>query len=99
MTNDNLGPSENQRMTTGQRIRAESRELGREEGYREGLRQAMEVGLVEGAAKILLRLLRRRFGELPADLKERVAAAGLAAIDRWTDRVFDAESLASVFAD
>lgn len=98
-----LDQPENQRMTTGQRIRMESRNLGREEGLRQGLQQGLEKGLekgrAEGHANLLLRLLQRRFGGLPAGLQERVRAADLADIERWTDRVLDAGSLAAVFAD
>ena len=89
-----LDQPENQRMTTGQRIRMESRNLGSEEGLRQGQ--------VEGqtwAAHSLLRLLQRRFGELPNHLQERVRAAGFADLERWTDRVLDATSLAAVFVD
>lgn len=78
------------KMTTGQRIRLESRAQGREEGKAEGR--------TEGAADTLLRLLRQRFGELPPDLRDRVLAARLPDLEAWTDRLLDAASLADVFA-
>lgn len=74
-------------MTTGQRIRQESRELGRVEGR------------VEGRAEALLRQLARRFGSVPAEIELRVRSAPLADLDRWTDRILDATSMAAVFGD
>jgi hypothetical protein len=51
----------------------------------------------EGRAETILRLLDKRFGPLPAEIVQRVRAATLPELDRWTDRVLDAKSLAEVF--
>ena len=55
-------------------------------------------GRAEGEAKILIRLLERRFGVLPNAILARVAAADVDSLDRWVDRVMDACDLDSVFA-
>ena len=68
----------------------EGREVGREEGR--------EVGREEGERKALSRLLRRRFGELPAEIDTRVANADLTELERWLDRIIDAPDLEAVFA-
>ncbi|MEO5379181.1 MAG: Rpn family recombination-promoting nuclease/putative transposase [Magnetococcus sp. DMHC-6] len=50
-----------------------------------------------GEAKILLRLLTRRFGNLSASIQEKVKAADIEAIELWTDQILDARSLEDVF--
>jgi hypothetical protein len=87
----NLHQPEGIKMTTGQRIRAESRERGRAEGLAEGL--------AEGRAKVLLRQLARRFGPLPTATVQRVEQASVRELDVWLDRILDAASLADVLAD
>jgi hypothetical protein len=89
-----LSHPENQRMTTGQRIRMESRELGRTEGRIEGRIEAR----IEAKAETLIRLLQRRFGPLPQSRREQIAAASVEQLDQWTDRLLDAASCDDVFA-
>ncbi len=90
----NLNHPEGLKMTTGQRIRLESRDLGRSEGRSEGRRE----GRSEGQLHVLLRQLTKRFGPLPKEIAERVQSAGQPQLDTWIDRVLDAKSLADVFA-
>lgn len=73
---------ENNPMTTGQRIRAESHSLG----------------LVEGQARLLLKLLQRRFGPLTQDQQDRILNATAEELERWTDRVLDAATFEDVVA-
>ena len=57
-------------------------------------------GAAEGAARMLLRILRRRGFAVGADAEARVlATTDPARIERWADRAFDAASLDAVFAD
>ena len=51
----------------------------------------------EGEAKILVRLLTQRFGELPTVVHEQIAVADSDTLERWVDLVLDARSLADVF--
>jgi len=81
----------------------EATEAGRNEGRNEGLHQGRNEGLHQGlnqgrneARKVLLRLLRKRFGELPAAVVGRIEAAGEADIELWADRVLDAKALSDV---
>ena len=50
-----------------------------------------------GEARLLLRLLTRRFGPLPADCVARIQAASSGQLEQWSDRVLDAHSLTEVF--
>ena len=54
-------------------------------------------GIAKGEAKSLIRLLERRFGLLPQDVKDRIAGADLDQLDAWIDRVLDAKSLEDLF--
>lgn len=51
----------------------------------------------EGRREALLRLLERRFGDLPVGLRARVEAGSIGEIDVWFDRAIDASSLGGVF--
>ena len=86
-----LDQPENTPMTTGQRIRLESRNLGREEGEARGEAKAK--------AQTLLRLLQRRFAGVSEQFTPRVQAATVPDLDRWLDRILDAKTAAEVFAD
>jgi len=71
-------------------------ETWRREAVQEGVRQ----GLEQGGRALLLRMLRRRFGnQVDADTERRVEAATVAQIERWAERVFSAVSLADLLAD
>ncbi|MBF0137574.1 MAG: DUF4351 domain-containing protein [Magnetococcus sp. DMHC-1] len=55
--------------------------------------------LQEGEAAILLRILRRRFPDLPAWVESKVLAANLDTLDVWIDRAIDAHLLDDVFKE
>lgn len=68
-------------------------------GRQEGLQQGRQEGRQEGERRLVLRQLRRRFGELPEALRERVEAAQCEELERWSDRLLAAGSLDEVFAE
>ena len=82
-------------MTTGQRIRLESRNLGREEGRREGEAR----GETRAKTQTLLHQLRRRFPGTCEPFVPRIQTATVQDLDRWLDRILDATTAAAVFAD
>jgi hypothetical protein len=63
------------------------REEGREEGRR------------EGEVEMLLRLLRLRFGTVPAEVTTRVTTADPETLLRWSERVLSASTLEAVFTE
>ena len=75
----------------------EQREQGREEGMAQGLEKGLDEGRAQGAALLLQRQLSRRFGELPPWALQRITKATQVELERWGERVLDAESLTAVF--
>jgi len=56
------------------------------------------MGLIEGQADILKRLLHAKFGELPPSASKRLQNAEPAQLAHWADRVLFAETLDQVFS-
>ena len=63
----------------------------------EGLKEGRAKGLREGEARILTRLLERRFGPLPDGFAARIAAASTSQLERWLEAVLDAPTCEAVF--
>jgi hypothetical protein len=62
-------------------------------------RKLHSEGCKAGECSLLLRLLRTRFGELPAAVVARVEAAELTDLERWGERILSARTLAEVLDD
>jgi predicted transposase YdaD len=69
------------------------------EGERKGRAMGVEEGRLEGQARVLDRLLTRRFGDLPAWVRERLGSATEAQLESWTEAVLDAPSLTAIFGE
>jgi hypothetical protein len=63
----------------------------------EGFEDGLERGIEKGQRTMLLRLLGRRFGTVPAQITAQVATAAPSEVERWFDRALDAASLDDVF--
>ncbi|HIJ83751.1 MAG TPA: Rpn family recombination-promoting nuclease/putative transposase [Magnetococcales bacterium] len=68
-------------------------ELARKEGIQIGEQRGEQIG----EAKMLIRLLRRRFGILPVWAIEKITKAQQPALEEWSLRFVDAKSLDEVF--
>lgn len=66
-------------------------------GLAEGLAEGRAEGRAEGEAIALVRLLEKRFGVLPAAVRQRVFTADLASIETWFERAIEGPDLESVF--
>jgi hypothetical protein len=63
-------------------------------GREEGIERGREEGIAQAKRETLLRLLRRKFGDLPADISSRIEGlSDTAELDRLFDRIIDAASL------
>jgi hypothetical protein len=68
------------------------------QGMAKGMAQGMAKGMAQGEAKILLRQLRRRFGNFDESIVARIQTAEIDQLDEWWDRFEDAQSLEEIFA-
>lgn len=83
-------------MTAGERLIQE----GKKRGIREGIQEGIQQGIQEGERGLLLRLLRRRFGnQVDAEIERRIATASAEQIATWADRVLSPATLSEVLAD
>ncbi|MBF0463297.1 MAG: Rpn family recombination-promoting nuclease/putative transposase [Magnetococcales bacterium] len=72
---------------------------GLQEGWQGGLLAGAQKGRQEGETALLLRLLQRRFGDLPPWVSQKLAQADPSALEAWSLRFVDAQTLDGVFAD
>lgn len=91
-------------MTAGERLIQQGEERGLQRGIQQGVQQGIQQGVQQGVQQgeraMLLRLLRRRFGEELVRAREaRVAAASGEQIAAWADRVLSAATLDELLAD
>ncbi len=69
------------------------REEWRQEGLQEGLQEGRQEGVQEGEKKILLRLLKRRFGEIAPDLEQRITSLSIPQLEALVDAQLDFSNL------
>ena len=60
------------------------------------IQQGIQQGMQQGEAKILIRLLSRRFGELSEETRRKIESADVDTLLRWSDRVLTATTLDEV---
>jgi hypothetical protein len=67
---------------------------------REAIQEGVKQGLEQGERKLLLRLLRRRFGgDVDGVTEQRVRVASAEQIEVWAERVLSAATLSELLAD
>jgi hypothetical protein len=66
------------------------------QGVQQGILQGVQQGVRKGELLVLLRLLNRKFGELPPEVRDRVDAADDETLLEWSERVLTAGSLDEV---
>ena len=74
-------------------------DIGKQLGIEQGMEQGMEQGLLQGERAVLLRLITKRFGTLPPQFEQRLMQANQTQLECWADRVLEARSVDTVFAD
>jgi hypothetical protein len=65
----------------------------------EGRQQGRQEGRQEGEAALLLRLLQRRFGDVPQWVTARIEVADSATLEEWGLRILDAKTLSELFGE
>jgi len=72
---------------------------GRRQGLATGRREGRDIGRREGAATLLLQLLRARFGRVPAEVRQRLAEASTVQLKQWSRQLLNAQQLEDVFKE
>jgi hypothetical protein len=75
------------------------REKGRKEGQKAGLQKGLQEGRKQEAARLFERLFEAKFGDVPAWVHERAAAASKTKLEKWAKRLLVAEEPEAVFED
>ncbi len=67
--------------------------------FAEGQQEGRQEGRQEGERLLLGRMLVKRFGALPGWAQQRLQDASTLQLERWSERILDAATLAAVFED
>ncbi len=67
-----------------------------QQGVQQGMQQGLDQGTQQGEAGLLLRLMERKFGDLPESYRKKIQNADLEHLNSWSDRIFDAERVEDV---
>lgn len=59
----------------------------------------LEQGLEQGESRILIRLIKKRFGQLPSGMEDKITQASKEQLEHWADNILDAKSLSEVFQE
>ena len=77
----------------------EEQQLAIKKALDDGISQGISQGMVKGERALFVRLLRARFGSVPAATIARIEAADATHIERWGDRVLTVQTLDEVFGE
>ncbi len=72
---------------------------GIKKGIKKGMEKGIEKGVEQGEAEVLLRLLERKFYEIPPEYRQRIDDADSSQLLAWAERILTAESIDDVFGD
>ena len=65
----------------------------------QGVAKGLAQGHAQAKAETLMRMLRRRFGDVPEAVELKVSSAAVDDIDNWIDALVDGKPLDAVFED
>lgn len=76
--------------------------IGMEKGLEKGMQQGLEQGMLQAQARmlrILARLLKQRFGDMPTWVTQRLEKANIDELEAWAEAVLSADSIDAVFRE
>lgn len=79
-----------------QEILQEGVQQGLQQGVQQGLQQGVQQGLQQGEQTIVMRLLERRFGSLPSQLKDQVANLASPQLEELADVLLSFSEMADL---
>ncbi len=68
-----------------------------QKGMQQGIEQGMQQGMQQGESTLLLRLLQRKFNDVPDNYRQRIQSANTETLLTWADRVLDSKTLEEIF--
>jgi flagellar biosynthesis/type III secretory pathway protein FliH len=74
-------------------------EQWKNEGVQQGVQQGIQQGVQRGEAAMLMRLIHRRFGDIPRPLAQQITKADSETLLLWGDKVLEAANLEEIFID
>ncbi|MBF0147851.1 MAG: DUF4351 domain-containing protein [Magnetococcales bacterium] len=77
----------------------DSEQKGLQKGMQNGIQQGIQQGEQQGMAGMLIHMLQRRFGAIPARVEEKIAHAKASSLETWGLRLMEAGSLEEIFLD
>ncbi|MAZ66405.1 MAG: hypothetical protein CMF25_04790 [Kangiellaceae bacterium] len=57
----------------------------------------VEQGVEQGERKLFRRTVELRFGAIPSDISTKIDSASTTQIEQWTELLFDAKNINSIF--
>jgi predicted transposase YdaD len=84
-------------VTTGERIGYERGiQEGRQEGIQEGRQEGRQEGIQEGELTLILKQLKKRYGELSPELQQRIQSLSLHQLEALGEALLDLGSMADL---
>ena len=72
------------------KARLEEREqIGLQKGIQQGIQQGVERGIQQGEAKLIVRLLKRKIGNIPSDVENKVLNLSLSVLEDLGEALLD----------
>jgi predicted transposase YdaD len=78
---------------------AQGEQIGMRKGEQIGMRKGEQIGMRKGEARVLLTLLRLKFGTVSEAVEARIDQADADTLLRWSGRVLSAGSIEDVVGD
>lgn len=85
-------------MTLAEQFEKAGEKRGLKKGRKEGRQEGMQKGVQQGEATLLMRLIKRRFGEIPFAYAQRLKSADAETLLLWGERVLDAATIEDIFS-
>ncbi|MEN9232034.1 MAG: DUF4351 domain-containing protein [Thermostichus sp. DG02_5_bins_236] len=78
---------------TYQALVEESKQLGLTQGLSQGIQQGLSQGIQQGEAELVIRLLRRKLGEIPLELQVQIRSLSVEQLEALAEALLDFGSL------
>jgi len=70
---------------------------GMQQGVQQGMQQGMQQGVQQGEVRLLLRLIKHKFGSIPVPIRKKVEQADTESLLLWADKILAVERVEDLF--